>query len=120
MLLEDKMVDCVNALFIGILIAIGFVIIVVLSTIIWNKKQPVEESIEYTWHIICPDYRGDWDRGRVTRVYYNQKTNDIRGKIVKQDDGLYRATMWNGQYKDFIYETDAIKSVEDYYKKVIH
>jgi hypothetical protein len=113
------MIDFINAVFIGIISAIVFAIIVVLSTIIWDKKRPVEESIKYAWHFIYPDYRGDWDKGRVTRVYYNQKTSDIRGKILKQDDGLYRATMWNGQYKDFIYETDAIKSVEEYKSKVL-
>ena len=113
------MIDFINAVFIGIISAIGFVIIIVLSTIIWDKKRPVKESIKYAWHFIYSDYRGDWDRGRVTSVYYNQKTNDIYGKVLKQDDGLYRATMWNGQYKDFIYENDAIKSVEEYKSRVL-
>lgn len=81
---------------------------------LFKKSKPEIKPIQYTWRYIYPDYRGDWDRGRVTNVYCDIETNDIRGKVVKQDDGLYLATMWNGQYKEFIYESEAIKSVEEY------
>ena len=83
-----------------------------------NEPEPTE-PIQYTWHYIYPNYKGDWEKGRVTRVYINCKTNDIRGKIVEQEDGLYLATMWTGQYKEFIYESEAIKSVEEYKPRVI-
>ena len=70
------------------------------------------------WHSVYPDYKGDWDRGKVTLVYQYISDNQIIGKVVKQDDGLYRATMWNGSYKDFIYEHEAKKSVENYQPRI--
>lgn len=80
-------------------------------------KHP-PEPIHYVWRYINPDYKGEWDRGDTTSVYVNEKTNVIRGKVVKQSDGLWRATMWNGAEEDFMYEYEATKAVEEYKPRV--
>lgn len=103
-------------LIVPIFILTMFIIIFTYATI-HDFKKPPEPSV-YVWRHIYPDYKGDWDRGKVTNVYCNVKTNDIRGKVVKTDEGLYLATMWNGQYKEFLYEHEAIKSVEEYKPRV--
>ena len=98
-----------SAIVIGLLIA---------SYMDW-KNPPTKEDLEKRWHTIYADYKGDWDRGRATLVYYYAKSGDIIGKVVKQEDGLYRATMYNGNYKEFIYEHEATKSVENYKPRII-
>lgn len=82
-----------------------------------DKNNP-PEPIHYVWRNIYPDYKGEWDKGNCTLVYVDAKTNVIRGKVVKTNEGLYLATMWNGQYKEFIYEYEATKSVEEYKVRV--
>lgn len=86
-------------------------------SIYYDYKNP-PEPIHYVWRYVYPNYKGEWDRGNTTSVYIDPKTNNIRGKVVKQSDGLYRATMWNEQYKEFIDEHEAIKAVEEYKPRV--
>lgn len=80
--------------------------------------QEPPKPIHYVWRNVYPDYKGDWNRGRVTLVYIDPETNNIRGKVVKTEEGLYLATMWNGQHKECMYEQEAIKSVEEYKPRV--
>lgn len=82
-----------------------------------DKKNPPPE-LQKTWKSIYPHFKGEWDRGQITLVYHYVKDNQIIGKVVKQDDGLYRASMWNGVWKDCIYEHEAIKAVEEYKPRV--
>jgi len=79
-----------------------------------NPPKP----IHYIWRHVWPDYKGEWQKGRVTSVYLRQDTNDIRGKVVGQSDGLYLATMWNGSSKEFMFEYEATKWVEEYKARV--
>lgn len=81
---------------------------------IYQDLKNTPKPIHYTWRTVWPDYKGDWERGRATEVYIDRDTNDIRGKVVCQTDGLYRATMWNGANKEFIMNYEATKWVEEY------
>ena len=80
------------------------------------KNPPSPESLVKRWQSVYPVQKDEY---RVTQVYQYVSDNQIIGKVVKQDDGLYRATMWNGSYKDFIYEYDATKSVENYQPRIV-
>jgi hypothetical protein len=83
-----------------------------------NSTEKPTEEIHYVWRNIYPEYVNDWNKGKCTLVYVDPKNNWIRGKVVKTDDGLYLATMWNGATQEFIYENDATKSVENYKPRV--
>jgi hypothetical protein len=83
----------------------------------YDYKNP-PKPIQYVWRNIYPDYVNDWNRGRCTLVYINPLNNSIRGKVIKTDEGLYLATMWNGMTKECLYEVDATESVENYTPRV--
>ncbi len=91
-----------------------FICVFTYSSIVDNKKLPTQ----YVWRNVWPDYKGEWERGRVTSVYLQQDTNEIRAKVVGQSDGLYLATMWNGQDKEFMFDYEAKKWVEEYKPRV--
>lgn len=77
-----------------------------------NHEKPT--PINYVWRNI---HRPHVDIDS-TKVYYDAKTNWIRGKVVMQPDGLYRATMWNATEEDFIFQHEAVKWVEEYRPRV--
>jgi hypothetical protein len=88
----------------------------------WLLNKPPSsipiKKLLHRWHTIYPDYKNDWERGPCTQVYINSD-NEIRGKVVKTHEGLYLATMWNGYRKEFVYESDAKKSVEEYRVRIV-
>lgn len=96
-----------------VLVVIGFIYVTYCD--FRNPPKP----IYYVWRHVWPDYKGEWQKGRVTSVYLRQDTNDIRGKVVGQSDGLYLATMWNGSSKEFMFEYEATKWVEEYKARVL-
>lgn len=98
-----------------IIIASTFGVFVYTSYV--DFKNP-PSPIHYVWRTVWPDYKGDWERGRATEVYIDRDTNEIRGKVVCQTDGLYLATMWNGASKEFIMNYEASKWVEQYKLRV--
>lgn len=95
---------------------ITYELIKLVITTYLNHEKPT--PIKYVWRHVWPDYKGEWQKGRVTSVYLRQDTNDIRGKVVGQSDGLYLATMWNGSSKEFMFEYEATKWVEEYKPRV--
>jgi hypothetical protein len=97
-------------------LAVPILILFVYASYFDWKNPP--EPIRYTWHNIWPDYKGEWERGHATKVYYNPKTHDIRGKVVMQKDGLYLATMYNGEDKEFMLDSLAQKWVEQYKSRI--
>lgn len=103
------------------LIIPGILIVIFLG--IWlfdvylNWKFP-QKPITYVWRNVWPDYKSEWERGSATSVYIDLADNDIRGKIVRQSDGLYLATMWNGDDKEFLFDFDATKWVEEYKPRI--
>ncbi len=99
----------------GILII--FIIVGVVYTSYQNWKNP-PKPIHYTWHNIWPDYKGEWEKGHATKVYCNPKDYEIRGKVVRQSDGLYLATMYNGDNKEFMFENVAVEWVEQYKPRI--
>jgi hypothetical protein len=83
---------------------------------ILNKKPKTPEYVKpnSVWKQVYRDFPiGTW-----TNVYIDTEDNFIRGKVVKTDEGLYRATMWNGATQEFFTEQDAIKKVEQYRSRV--
>lgn len=99
----------------GILIA--FILVGVIYTSWFNWKYPPKPTV-YAWRYVYPEYKGEWERGKVTSVYVEQYTNNIRGKVVVQDDGLYLASMWNGHDKEFMFEYEATAWVEEYKPRI--
>lgn len=93
----------------------GFGILIYSTYYDW-KNPP--KPIYYVWRHVWPDYKGEWQKGRVTSVYIRQDNNEIRGKVVGQKDGLYLAKMWNGSSKEFMFEYEATKWVEEYKARV--
>lgn len=83
----------------------------------YDWKNPPKPR-QYTWRNIWPDYKSEWERGDATNVYIDMADNDIRGKIIRQSDGLYLATMYNGDNKEFLFDFDATKWVEQYKPRV--
>lgn len=94
-----------------------FVFVALIYCTYQDWKNP-PKSIHYIWRAIWPDYKGEWERGNATEVYCEQYTQDIRGKVVRQKDGLYLATMWNGEDKEFIMDYEAKKWVEQYKARI--
>ena len=89
----------------------------VFYAIIYDLKNPPKPR-QYTWRNVWPDYKSEWERGDATNVYVDLLDNDIRGKIVRQSDGLYLATMYNGDNKEFLFDFDATKWVEEYKPRI--
>lgn len=91
---------------------ITYVAVTLAISTYYDRKHP-PEPIKYVWTTILA-----FDSRDNTKVYYDEKTHWIRGKVVHQTDGLYRATMWNGAEEDFLFLHEAIKQVEEYKPRV--
>lgn len=101
-----------------LIVLVLFVLVITCGIAYSHHSENTTKQIHYTWRHVWPDYKGEWQKGRVTSVYLRQDTNEIRGKVVGQSDGLYLATMWNGSSKEFMFEYEATKWVEEYKARV--
>lgn len=89
---------------------VGFSAGYFISSLLDFIKKPKLESnkLEKVWVQVTPS----------TWVYQYVHNNEIHAKVVKQDDSLWRITMWNGYFKEYVNVSDAKTAAQEYKPRI--